>query len=114
LPSRPRAESDDDADLWGPDEPAADAEPDARVPAGPTTADGHRRFRIRTVSAFCDEVDRLARCLQEGDLATAATREADAAVRLRLAARQLEYAQRELGTLLQRQGWSDDQARSSA
>jgi ParB family chromosome partitioning protein len=114
LPPRPRAESGDDADLWGPEEQAADAAPEPRAPAGPTTADGNRRFRIRTVSGFCDEVDRLARCLQEGDLAKAATTEGDAAVRLRLAARQLEYVQRELGVLLKQQGWADEPARSSA
>ncbi|HEY7061982.1 MAG TPA: ParB/RepB/Spo0J family partition protein [Chloroflexota bacterium] len=115
LPPRPRAERDDDADLWGPDEQSADDEPpDPRAPAGPTTADGHRRFRIRSASAFCDEVDRLARCLQDGDLAQAAGNEADAAVRLRLAARQLDYVQRELSALLQRHGWADEPARSSA
>jgi len=114
LPPRPRAERDDDADLWGPDEQATDEPTEARAPAGPATADGHRRFRIRSVSAFCDEVDRLARCLQEGDLAKAAASEADAAVRLRLAARQLDYVHRELGALLQRQGWSDEPARTSA
>ncbi|HZS02259.1 MAG TPA: ParB/RepB/Spo0J family partition protein [Chloroflexota bacterium] len=114
LPPRPRAEQGDDTDLWGPDEQAADEPAERRAPAGPTTADGNRRFRIRSVSAFCDEIDRLARCLQEGDLTKAAASEADAAVRLRLAARQLEYVQRELGALLQRQGWADEPARSSA
>jgi ParB family chromosome partitioning protein len=114
LPPRPRAERDDDGDLWGPDEQAPDATPDPRAPGGPTTADGNRRFRIRSVSAFCDEVDRLARCLQDGDLAKAAASDADAAVRLRLARRQLEYVQRELGALLQRQGWADESARTSA
>ena len=114
LPPRPRAERDDDADLWGPDEPPADDTHEPRAPAGPATADGNRRFRIRSVSAFCDEVDRLARCLQDGDLAKAATGDGDAAVRLRLATRQLDYVQRELGALLQRQGWADEPARTSA
>jgi ParB family transcriptional regulator, chromosome partitioning protein len=114
LPPRPRAERDDDADLWGPDEQAADEPSESRAPAGPSTANGHRRFRIRGVSAFCDEVDRLARCLQDGDLAKAADSEADAAVRLRLAARQLDYVQRELGALLLRHGWADEPTRTSA
>lgn len=111
LPRAPRATSDDDADLWGPEDQAADSEVDGppgrargALAAPSLTADGHRRFRIRTVSAFCDEVDRLARCLQEGDLAQAARGEADAAVRLQLAARQLEYVQRELTALLPRLG----------
>ena len=113
LPRAPRAERDDDADLWGPEE-REPADTERRGPAAPTTADGHRRFRIRSVSAFCDEVDRLARCLQEGDLAKAAGQEADAAVRLQLAARQLEYVQRELGAFLHRQGWAEDAVRTSA
>src|SRR5262249_7076597 len=118
LPRPPRAEADDDADFWGPEDQAEDsaageatgAAPRGRErgPAAPTTADGHRRFRIRTLSAFCDEVDRLARCLQEGDLAQAVEREADAAVRLRLASRQLDYVQRELAALCARHGWTDD------
>ena len=95
------------------DEPT-EARPAAQPPSGPLTADGNRRFRIRTVSAFCDEVDRLARCLQEGDLGQAASRDPDAAVRLRLAARQVDYLQRELAALLQRQGWAEDAPRASA
>jgi len=115
LPRAPRAEADDDADLWAPEDRAADDFDDGPPPpSAPTTADGNRRFRIRTVSAFCDEVDRLARCLQEGDLARAAGQETDAAVRLRLAARQIDYVQREVGALLSRQGWADDPPRASA
>ncbi len=119
LPRPPRAEAEDDGDLWGPEDRATDAAegfaPTGREngPAAPGTADGHRRFRIRTLSAFCDEVDRLARCLQEGDLAQAVERETDAAVRLRLAGRQLDYVQRELAALRARHGWTDD-ARTSA
>ena len=103
LPRAPRAEAGDDADLWDAADEATDALEDGppRAPAGPVTADGNRRFRIRTVSAFCDEVDRLARCLQEGDLVQAIGRESDAEVRLRLAARQVDYLQRELDTLWQ-------------
>jgi ParB family chromosome partitioning protein len=105
LPRAPRAETDDDKDLWGPEEQAEDPALDARraAPPEPLTADGHRRFRIRSASAFCDEVDRLARCLQEGDLGRALAREPEAAVRLELAARQLGYVQRALDDLLQRQ-----------
>ena len=115
LPRAPRAEADD-ADLWDAADEAVDEPEDAppRAPSGPLTADGNRRFRIRTVSAFCDEVDRLARCLQEGDLAQAIGQESDAEVRLRLAARQVDYVQRELTTLLRRQGWADDRSRAAA
>jgi ParB family transcriptional regulator, chromosome partitioning protein len=116
LPRAPRTEADDDADLWDAADEAVDEPEDVppRVPSGPLTADGNRRFRIRTVGAFCDEVDRLARCLQEGDLAQAIGQESDAEVRLRLAARQVDYVQRELTTLLRRQGWADDRSRASA
>jgi ParB family chromosome partitioning protein len=113
LPPRPAATALDDPDE--PQEPLA-ADQEETAPAGPQTADGHRRFRIRSVSAFCDEVDRLARCLQEGDLARASAREADAPVRLRLAARQLAYLTRALDELLAARGWAEpasDPARSA-
>jgi hypothetical protein len=59
--------------------------------AAPETADGHRVFRIRTLAAFCDEVDRVARCIQDGDLARAIHGDTSAPTRLRLAARQLRF-----------------------
>ena len=100
-------EDADDADLWiG----SADSVPDddgPHAPAGPRTADGHRVFKIKTVSAFMDEIDRLARCLQEGDLMRAADDEPDAPIQLRLAARQLAYVSKELGKLLRSRGWSE-------
>lgn len=100
-------EDADDADLWiG----SADSVPDddgPHAPSGPRTADGHRVFKIKTVSAFMDEIDRLARCLQEGDLMRAADDEPDAPIQLRLAARQLAYVSKELGKLLRSRGWSE-------
>src|SRR3954447_20788123 len=100
-------EDADDADLWiG----SADSVPDddgPRAPAGPRTADGHRVFKIKTVSAFMDEIDRLARCLQDGDLAHAADEEADAPIQLRLASRQLTYVSKELGKFLKKRGWGE-------
>jgi ParB family chromosome partitioning protein len=108
LPHAPKAkdEDGDDADLWiG----SADSVPDddgPRAPTGPRTADGHRVFKIKTVSAFMDEIDRLARCIQDGDLARAADDEADAPIQLRLASRQLEYVSRELGKFLRTRGWN--------
>jgi hypothetical protein len=107
LPRAPRLKDvdADDADLWiG----SADAVPDddgPRPPAGPRTADGHRVFKIKSVSAFMDEIDRLARCLQDGDLARAADDEPDAPIQLRLAARQLAYISKELATFLRTRGW---------
>ncbi len=108
LPRAPKSkdEDGDDADLWV---GSADSVPDddgPRALAGPRTADGHRVFKIKSVSAFMDEVDRLARCLQEGDLARAADDEADAPIQLRLAARQLDYVSKELAKLLRTRGWN--------
>ena len=109
MPRAPRAKDEDadDADLWiG----SADSVPDddgPRAPAGPRTADGHRVFKIKSVSAFMDEIDRLARCLQEGDLARAADDEPDAPIQLRLAARQLAYVSKELATFLRTRGWGE-------
>ena len=54
-----------------------------------------------------DEIDKLARCLQEGDLARAADDEPDAPIQLRLAARQLAYVSKELGKFLKTRGWSE-------
>jgi len=109
LPRGPKPKDEDggDADLWiG----SADSVPDddgPRAPAGPRTADGHRVFKIKTVSAFMDEIDRLARCLQEGDLARAADDEPDAPIQLRLAARQLGYVSKELAKFLRTRGWNE-------
>jgi hypothetical protein len=124
APPRPKAESEaaegDEAGLWledatGAPTPEALGEPDPfAVPAGPggatrpaadgslepETRDGHRVFRIRTLSAFCDEVDRLARCLQDGDLARATREDPAAATRLRLAAKQLSFTLRGVESLL--------------
>jgi ParB family chromosome partitioning protein len=100
-------EDADDSDLWV---GSADSVPDddgPRAPAGPRTADGHRVFKIKTVSAFMDEIDRLARCIQDGDLARAADEEADAPIQLRLASRQLAYVSKELGKFLKTRGWGE-------
>ncbi len=117
----PAASAEDDAatddDLWLEDatgaptpeslgergDPEPFASPLSTRPAGafaePETADGHRVFRIRTLAAFCDEVDRLARCIQDGDLARAIKGDASAPVRLRLAARQLAFTLRAVEAL---------------
>jgi ParB family chromosome partitioning protein len=100
-------EDSDDSDLWiG----SADSVPDddgPHAPAGPRTADGHRVFKIKTVSAFMDEIDKLARCIQDGDLARAADDEPDAPIQLRLAARQLDYVSKALGKMLKTRGWGE-------
>jgi ParB family chromosome partitioning protein len=81
--------------------PGARGAPGAAAPGlEPETRDGHRVFRIRTLSAFCDEVDRLARCLQDGDLARAVGDDPAAPTRLRLAAKQLAFTLRGIEGML--------------
>jgi ParB family chromosome partitioning protein len=101
----PKAETEDsDADLW--DDRPADDDDDAPPIAGMAeSADGHRVFRIRSVAVFCDEVDRLARALVDGDLDRAADDDPAAPLKLRLAARQLEHTSKLLGQLLGKKGW---------
>ncbi|MFN8534690.1 MAG: ParB/RepB/Spo0J family partition protein [Dehalococcoidia bacterium] len=71
------------------------------------TADGNRTRKIKTVDSFCDEVDRLARALEEGDLAKAAARNPEAAARLRLAYKQVRWIEETLGSFLVERGWAD-------
>jgi ParB family chromosome partitioning protein len=103
---RPNAEDADDADLWIGSADSVPEDDGPRSPSGPRTADGHRAFKIKSVSAFMDEIDRLARCLQDGDLARAADGEPDAPIQLRLAARQLDYVSKELAKFLRTRGWN--------
>jgi len=112
LPTRPSREEDSAGvdDYFTPSEQATDGEAEA-APSGKSsavsqnTADGNRVFRIRSVASFCDEVDRLARCLQDGDLMRVAKGDDEAPVRLSLALKQLQFAGRALQELAQQQGW---------
>jgi ParB family chromosome partitioning protein len=96
---------DDDSDLFDDPPGARDEDDDQPLAAIAETADGHRVFRIRTVAAFCDEVDRLARAIVEGDLDRAAGDDPAAPLKLRLASRQLEHTAKLLTQLLGRRGW---------
>ena len=98
LAQKPKAEAvESDADLWPEDKAAPE---DDKVPSHTlVTEDGNRVFRIRSVDSFCDEVARLARALQEGDLARAMKSDPQASTKLRLARRQLDFVTRELGKL---------------
>jgi ParB/RepB/Spo0J family partition protein len=111
VPQPTGAAEDGDDDIWlsdatGAPTPEATGEADPFGPAGatvgaagaaggafaaPETADGHRVFRIRTLAAFCDDVDRLTRCIQDGDLARAAQGDPASPAKLRLAAKQLAF-----------------------
>ena len=57
----------------------------------PTTRDGNRVRRIHTLDAFMDEVQRLAVCVQEGDLQHLIEADEVAEVKIKLAARQLRF-----------------------
>lgn len=102
LPPAPRPEAEDAEEERAADEAAASDEPDLREP---TTRDGSRIFRIRSVGSFCDEVDRIARALQEGDLLKALADDPAAPIKLRLALRQAEFVRRALHDLLAARGW---------
>ncbi len=111
LSRQPRgnADGDDDNDLWD-DEPKDEI--DALLDGSPfggqmDTADGNRVRKIKTVDSFCDEVDRLSRAIEEGDLAKAAARNPEAAVRLRLAFKQVVWIQETLGQFLVERGWHE-------
>ncbi|GIW09336.1 MAG: ParB/RepB/Spo0J family partition protein [Chloroflexi bacterium] len=109
---REPAEAADEADRW---EVHPQDEIDALLDASPAgalieTADGNRVRRLRSVDAFCDEVDRLARALEEGDLAKAAARNPEAATRLRLAYKQLRWIVEALGQFLVERGWQEEPA----
>ncbi|MFN8525320.1 MAG: ParB/RepB/Spo0J family partition protein [Chloroflexota bacterium] len=110
LPRAPRVATEGDDDeagggLWDRETDYADDD-EFRAPAGPTTADGNRVFRVRSVSAFADAVDRLARSIQDGDLEKAAQEEPDAPIQLRLIARQLDFIQKSLAQIARRNGWA--------
>lgn len=95
-------------DYFSPSEQAEDPAPEAaNGRPSQNTADGNRVFRIRSVASFCDEVDRLTRCLQDGDLLQSAKGDPEAPVKLRLALKQLQFAGRALAELAQQQGWAE-------
>ena len=57
----------------------------------PSTRDGNRVRRIHSLDAFMDELQRLAVCVQEGDLQRMLGESESASVKVRLAARQLRF-----------------------
>lgn len=105
-PAPAQAAQEPEADFWA-EEPGEEEDEPAVGAAEPLTADGHRTFRIRSCDAFADEVARLARCLQEGDLAKAADADPAAPLKLRLATRQLGFVARGLDRLLRERGWQE-------
>jgi len=93
LAPRPKVDEgvSEDRELWG-DEAVTDDELErAAAESRGATADGNRVFRIHSVDSFCDEVDRLSRCVTDGDLARALKKDPKGVAKLDLARRQIQY-----------------------
>jgi ParB family chromosome partitioning protein len=112
LPSRPSREEDAGGldTYFTKEEQGSDFADEQSTPSGKAsseTRDGNRVLRIRSVASFCDEVDRLARCVQDGDLVKLAKSDKQAAVKLRLALKQLRFTQQALQQLAAQEGWGE-------
>ena len=96
LPRAPKLTAEEtDSDLWpgeGMEEGGA-AEPTSPV----ATADGNRRYRVRSLDSFLDELSRLVRCAEDGDLARFLQADPAGPIKAGLALRQLAYLTREMG-----------------
>jgi ParB family transcriptional regulator, chromosome partitioning protein len=89
----PKVTEDDDEDLW--DDEAVDPEEDA-FPSEPRTEDGNRRFLIRSLDSFMDELGRLVRCVECGDLSRYVGADPKGKSKAIIAMRQLAYLSREV------------------
>lgn len=97
----------DDSDLWD-DEPDDDPdEPLGMMAAPPATANGNRVFKIHSVDAFADLVERLAQCVRDGDITVIADQDPAAPMKLRLIQKQLETVTRDLKLYLKRRRWAE-------
>ena len=90
----------EEAEFW-PEEAnaAAEAESGLALGATPLTQDRARVLRIRSLDSFADEVARLTRCVQDGDLAGLVRDDPQGAVKLELAARQIGFLARAVADL---------------
>lgn len=70
----------------------------------PTTQDGNRVRRFHSLDAFVDEVQRLTRCLQEGDLQRLLEEDEASRLKIGLAARQLRFLAEAVTALAQAEG----------
>lgn len=70
----------------------------------PTTRDGNRVLKFRSLDAFVDEVQRLTRCLQEGDLQRLLEEDEASRLKIGLAARQLRFLAEAVTALAQAEG----------
>jgi ParB family transcriptional regulator, chromosome partitioning protein len=90
------AESDDD--FWPDDEVDEDDDdaPHSIAALDPATRDGNRIYRVASVDSFCDEVARITRAVQDGDLRKALANDDQGTIKLGLALRQLRFVVRSL------------------
>jgi ParB family transcriptional regulator, chromosome partitioning protein len=79
-----------DPDEQGDDTEAPDGAPDGHT-LEPLTHDGNRIRKLHSLDSFMDELQRLASCVQEGDLQHLAEQDPAAAVKIKLAARQFKF-----------------------
>jgi hypothetical protein len=99
MPRAPKqVAEDDDSDLWPDDEQVNDEE--ERVPSA-GTADGNRRYRVRSLDSFLDELSRLVRCAEDGDLGRFVEADANGRTKMTLALKQLAFLNREVAQLAQ-------------
>ncbi len=92
------AHADGDDSAWADDEePGDEEEPGFGVHQGgagalePSTRDGNRVRRLHSIDSFMDEIQRLAQCVQDGDLQRFLGDDDAGRVKVRLAARQLRF-----------------------
>jgi ParB family chromosome partitioning protein len=91
----PSWEGDDDS-AWADEEDSAGDEPPFGQERGygagePVTHDGNRVRRLHSMDSFMDEVQRLAQCVQDGDLQRFLGDDEAGRIKVRLAARQLRF-----------------------
>lgn len=100
---------DDDRDLWDDDDAIDDPEPGVSpvMARDPATANGNRVFRIHSVDAFADLVERLNVCVRDGDITVIADQDEAAPMKLRLVLRQLESLSKDLRLYLKRRRWAE-------
>ncbi len=99
MPAAPAKEATEE-ELFE-NEPPEDEKDDRRATAGaPNTRDGNRVRKIHSLDSFADEVDRLARCVQDGDLAKLLIADAEGRVKGTLLAKQLAFLARAVDDLI--------------
>lgn len=86
---------------WEGEAAFADADPSAARFDGlePATRDGHRVFKIGSLDGFMDELQRLTRCVQDGDLQRLIEDDPAASIKLGLANRQIKFLAEALAAL---------------